>query len=65
MAVRKGFPQGRAHLAHLLRYGSSMMNLRHVSRRQALHLDQMGAADRHFKVVRLLYSRLLLNKGYI
>ena len=27
MAVRKGFPQGRAHSAHLLRYGSSMMGL--------------------------------------
>ena len=37
-----------------LRYGSLMMGLRHVSRRQALHLNQMGTADRQIRGVSLL-----------
>ena len=54
MAVSKSFPSGRAHSAHLLRYGSLMMRLQHVSRRQALQLNQMGTADRQIRVVSLL-----------
>jgi hypothetical protein len=54
MAVSKGFPSGRAHSAHLLRYGSSLMGLRHVTRHQALHLNQMETADPQIRVIRLL-----------
>jgi hypothetical protein len=52
--VKRASLPGRSHSAHLLRYGSSMMGFTHVSRRQALHLNQMETADRHISVVSLL-----------